>query len=238
MNHIKLIATFVIVQCKRFTQFQASNSREAVSTRPIIKFGNRALSRFSFALSLVNKAAFTRLPILRLITLHNIATRPTQGNKNIGSDLRFYPFQTISYLTRTVLSRLEPFRGSERAARGIARSVAVAIGITLSIPMASADGGSIDAIQPKNYVKAIMPKHEAICLSRLIGKESAWNSKAIGNLSSPSKSYTYGLLQLKNPIVKDKSAIEQINYGLRYIEHRYDGSTCKAWKHWERKGWH
>jgi hypothetical protein len=104
--------------------------------------------------------------------------------------------------------------------------------------MVEADGGSINAINPKDYVRSIMPKHEAICLSRLIGKESAWNHQAIGNLSSPSKSYTYGLLQLKNPLVKDKSPIEQIHYGLRYISHRYEGSTCKAWEHWQRKGWH
>ncbi len=166
------------------------------------------------------------------------ATRSTQGNKNIGSDLRFYALNVKSYLTLSVHSRLEPFRGSERAARGIARSVAVVIGIGLSMQTTAIGQGSIDATKPKDYIRSIMPKHEAICLSRLIGKESAWNTKAVGNLSSPSKSYTYGLLQLKNPIVKDKSAIEQIHYGLRYISHRYEGSTCKAWSHWQRKGWH
>jgi len=104
--------------------------------------------------------------------------------------------------------------------------------------MAVADGGSIDAIQPKDYVRSVLPKDEAICLSRLIGKESAWNPKAIGNLSSPTKSYVYGLLQIKNPMAKDLTGIEQIDLGLRYIDHRYDGDTCKAWTHWKDKGWH
>ena len=130
------------------------------------------------------------------------------------------------------------FRGSERAASRIARSVAFAIGIGLSMQTTAVGQGSIDATKPKEYIRMIMPKHEAICLSRLIGKESAWNPKAVGNLSSPTKDYVYGLLQLKNPIVKDKSAIEQIHYGLKYINHRYQGSTCKAWNHWQRKGWH
>ena len=134
--------------------------------------------------------------------------------------------------------RREPLRGSQRAASRIARGVVLVIGITLCLPMSHASTGSINAINPKDYVRSIMPKHEAICLSRLIGKESAWNHQAIGNLSSPSKNYVYGLLQLKNPIVKDKSPIEQIHYGLRYINHRYQGSTCKAWEHWQRKGWH
>jgi hypothetical protein len=104
--------------------------------------------------------------------------------------------------------------------------------------MASASSGSIDANQPKAYVRSIMPKKQALCLSKLIGKESAWNHKAVGNLGSPSKSYVYGLLQLKNPIAKDLSPIDQIHLGLKYINHRYDGDTCKAWTHWKNKGWH
>jgi hypothetical protein len=104
--------------------------------------------------------------------------------------------------------------------------------------MASADSGSIDAISPKDYVRLALPKKEAICLSRLIGKESAWNHKAIGNLNSPTKSYVYGLLQIKNPMAKDLSPIEQIHLGLKYIDHRYSGDSCLAWQHWLRKGWH
>jgi hypothetical protein len=106
------------------------------------------------------------------------------------------------------------------------------------MPMASADSVSIDAITPREYVHIALPHKQAVCLSRLIGKESAWNSKAIGNLSSPTKQYVYGLLQLKNPIAKDKSPIEQIHLGLKYIDHRYEGDACNAWKHWVRKGWH
>jgi hypothetical protein len=130
-------------------------------------------------------------------------------------------------------------KGAQRGLRKQrARGVAAVIGISLSIPMASADSGSIEAIDPKRYVKLALDKREATCLSRLIGKESAWNDKAIGNLSSPTKSYVYGLLQLKNPIVKDKSPIEQIHFGLKYIDHRYQGDTCKAWEHWKQRGWH
>jgi hypothetical protein len=104
--------------------------------------------------------------------------------------------------------------------------------------MSHATSGSIEAIEPKRYIHLALPKKEAVCLSRLIGKESAWDHKAVGNLSSPTKQYVYGLLQLKNPIVKDKSPIEQIHFGLKYIDHRYDGNACNAWKHWMDKGWH
>jgi len=166
------------------------------------------------------------------------ATCSSQGAENKGSDLRLYRQSPATSLTRTVLSGLEPIRGSEQAAKRIACSVALAIGISLCLPMSHASSGSIDAIQPKDYVRLVLPKNEAICLSRLIGKESAWNSKAIGNLASPTKSYVYGLLQIKNRIAKDLSAIEQIDLGLKYIDHRYQGNACNAWNHWLRKGWH
>ena len=149
-------------------------------------------------------------------------------------------------LTSTYVNVLPPYGTLQaRAHKGLtprrlrlARGVAFVIGISLSIPMASADSGSIDAINPKDYVRLALPKKEAICLSRLIGKESAWDHKAIGNLSSPTKSYVYGLLQIKNPMAKDLSPIEQIHLGLKYIDHRYSGDSCLAWQHWLRKGWH
>ena len=124
---------------------------------------------------------------------------------------------------------------SEPLAR-IARSVAYVIGISLCLPMSQASSGSIDAIQPKDYIRMTLDKREAICLIRLYGKESAFNPYAIGNLEG--KYHTYGIPQIKNALIADKSPIQQIHYGLKYIDHRYDGDTCKAWSHWLRKGWH
>jgi len=119
---------------------------------------------------------------------------------------------------------------------GLARWVAIVIGISLCLPMSHASSGSIEAIKPKDYIRLVLPKQEAICLIRLYGKESAFNPYAIGNLSG--KYHTYGIPQLKNALIADKTAIEQIHYGLKYIDHRYDGNACNAWSHWLRKGWH
>ena len=137
-----------------------------------------------------------------------------------------------------MLFRKSPSGAHRERFKRVARGVAIALVGTLCLPMSEASSGSIDAIEPKRYVRLALDKREAKCLSRLIGKESAWNHKAVGNLNSPNKEYVYGLLQLKNPIVKDKSPIEQIHFGLKYIDHRYQGDTCKAWKHWKDKGWH
>ena len=132
--------------------------------------------------------------------------------------------------------RARAHQGLRASRLRLTRSVALAIGISLSIPMVHADGGSIDAIKPKDFIRMSMDKREAVCLIKLYGKESAFNPYAIGNLSG--KYHTYGIPQLKNALIADKSAIEQIHYGLKYIDHRYDGDTCKAWSHWLRKGWH
>jgi hypothetical protein len=106
--------------------------------------------------------------------------------------------------------------------------------------MTHANTGSIDAFKndPRKYINATMPKHEAKCIKLLISKESAWNHKAVGNLSSPTKSYVYGLLQIKNPIAKDMNPMQQIQLHMRHLDHRYDGSACKAWSHFKDRGWH
>jgi hypothetical protein len=104
--------------------------------------------------------------------------------------------------------------------------------------MSLADSGSIEALDPKRYIKFNYEHRQAICLIKLYGKESAFKTDAIGNLSSPTKSYVYGIPQLKNPIIKDMDAIGQLNYGFKYIAHRYDNQPCLAWQHWQDKGWH
>jgi hypothetical protein len=128
-------------------------------------------------------------------------------------------------------------QGLRASLKGVACSVAIAIGIALSIGASPADSAPIKTIDPKSYIRFNYDSSESLCLIKLYGKESAFNPRAIGNLDSPTKSYVYGIPQLKNPIIKDLSAIEQINYGMKYVAHRH-GTPCKAWEHWLKKGWH
>ena len=132
--------------------------------------------------------------------------------------------------------RARAHQGLRASRLRLTRSVALVIGISLSIPMAVADGGSIDAIDPKTYIRVSMSHREALCLITLYGKESAFKADAIGNLKG--KHHTYGIPQIKNPIIYDKSPIEQVQYGVKYINHRYNGDTCKALLHFNRVGWH
>lgn len=67
---------------------------------------------------------------------------------------------------------------------------------------------------------------EWTCLTRLIGKESAWNYQA----DNPNSS-AYGLFQiLKTP--ENLSPEDQTDRGLRYIAHRYN-TPCRALAFWE-----
>jgi len=132
--------------------------------------------------------------------------------------------------------RARALQGLRASLKGVACSVALAIGISLCLPMSHASSGSIDAIKPKHYIRLVLDKKEASCLIKLYGKESAFNPYAIGNLSG--KYHTYGIPQIKNALIYDKSPIQQVQYGLKYIDHRYHGDTCRAWAHWLRVGWH
>jgi len=144
---------------------------------------------------------------------------------------------TFTYVLRlfgTLSARsLTGFRASGLSR--VACSVAIAIGIGLSIGASPVGEASIGAITPKEYIRSLLPKNEALCLIKLYGKESAFNSKAVGNVNG--KIQTFGIPQLKNPIIANMPALMQIDYGIKYVYHRYS-TACEAWTHWKVKGWH
>jgi len=72
---------------------------------------------------------------------------------------------------------------------------------------------------------------EYYCIEELWHLESRWNYKA----KNP-KSSAAGIPQLLN--LKEPNPFRQIDRGLRYIEHRYNGSACKALAHHKIKGWY
>lgn len=71
------------------------------------------------------------------------------------------------------------------------------------------------------------------CLSKLWGKESAWNSNAFNPVRVMGK-HAGGIPQLLG-LDPDTPAPRQIERGLDYIYYRY-GTPCDAWYHWKREG--
>lgn len=90
----------------------------------------------------------------------------------------------------------------------------------------------------KDYARKLVTQKEFRCLTKLWGKESAWNPRA----KSPTNDY--GIPQRNMP-THSKKTIEkfrsspkaQIDWGIGYIRHRY-GDVCKAWDHHLKRNWY
>ena len=146
------------------------------------------------------------------------------------------------------LRGLEHIRCSERTAKRTVRSVAIVLGAALCFNFVSAASATNDPnkrITSKQYAQGQLTKKHWKCIATLYGKESAWNWKAVGNLQGTQR--VYGIPQGKSEWLRTANPLEQIDWGLRYIGHRYgytktsegmQPNTCKALDHWKRKGWH
>jgi hypothetical protein len=128
-------------------------------------------------------------------------------------------------------------KGSERAASRIARSVAIVIGIALSIPMQVADGGSINAIQTVHELADIqLTEKQEYCHDRITFLESS-NNKLANNGSH------WGYYQGRSKALKGAPDDYQFYWYWHYVQHRYgvtrydEPNYCKALHHLRVKGW-
>jgi len=69
------------------------------------------------------------------------------------------------------------------------------------------------------------------CAYKLYMKESKFDSRAVNGSH-------YGIPQMRNKKLKHLDGFTQIDWGIRYVAHRYKGDYCLAWKHFKDKGWH
>jgi len=119
----------------------------------------------------------------------------------------------------------------------VARGVAAAIGIALSIANAPSTQGSIDAIQSVHLLadKQLTEKQE-YCHNKITFKESS-NSKFAINGSH------YGYYQGRSVSLKGAPDDYQFYWYWSYVSHRYgitrydEPNYCKALQHLKMKGW-
>ena len=136
-------------------------------------------------------------------------------------------------LTKAVRSTL-----SSRAAKAESSNRGLLMGvlcISVLIPLNSAN-----AISPidhyKLYAHSLVIDHKSYtCLEKAWTKESNWNPRAVGNRSG--KLQVYGIPQIKNIKLKNMDPYTQIKWGIKYIDHRYNGDPCKLLKHLNKHGW-
>ena len=149
------------------------------------------------------------------------------------SDLRF----CINRLTRMVRSRQDRRLKASGASRrsGLLATATIAIGLLLCYPAHAVaptlQTSGLKLLSAKAYAKSQLPVSQYKCLLRLYTLESNWRVKAYN------KSGAYGIPQLKNVLIKDMSAVDQVRYGIKYIKHRYS-TPCAALYHFNAKGWH
>jgi hypothetical protein len=84
----------------------------------------------------------------------------------------------------------------------------------------------------REYSRALgYSRGEVACLVTLWTRESRFD-----HLADNKRSTAYGIAQLLGE--RSSRAELQILHGLRYLEHRYSGSACRALRHSDRRGWY
>ena len=131
------------------------------------------------------------------------------------------------------MSRQSPSGAQPAPLKRIARGVLACIGISLCF---MPEAGGSKPIQYVTYKEFALHQldydyKQYGCLSKLYGKESAWNPKARNGSH-------YGIPQGRSIYLSKVDGYKQVQWGLDYIAHRYDADTCKALQHWKDKGWH
>ena len=101
---------------------------------------------------------------------------------------------------------------------------------TFGLETAQSQELKINTLKQITFHKMNYDFKQFYCLDEIVWKESRWNYKA----KNP-KSTAFGLFQILKS--KDKDPITQIDKGLIYLNHRYEGNACKALAHHKAKGW-
>ena len=142
------------------------------------------------------------------------------------------PRLTLLLDTIAILLRQSPSRAHPEPLRRIARGVLIGLlGSLCLMPEAGSTNLNEISMTPKQYAYySLNDIKQYKCIASLYGKESAWNPKATNGSHA-------GIPQGRSKWLLTATPIQQTEWGLRYIKHRYS-TPCNAWAHWKAKGWH
>jgi hypothetical protein len=144
-------------------------------------------------------------------------------------------------LTSLVRSTARAHQGLSAGRLRLARVVAIAIGISLSIATPLDARATDQAIKEiKTIARFTLNDKQYKCHNEIIYRESRWDHKAIGNIKGTKR--TYGLYQMKIESIRVASPLRQYWKFWHYTIHRYgsigeDPNYCKALNHLISKGW-
>ena len=133
-------------------------------------------------------------------------------------------------------------RGLNASPIGLARVVALAIGISLSIatPLdAQANNKAIGYV--KQLAEYQLTDKQEQCHNEIVYRESRWVLRAVGNKNGTKQ--THGLYQIKSESMRNASSVKQFWTYWYYVTHRYgvtqydEPDYCEALQHLKTKGW-
>ena len=134
----------------------------------------------------------------------------------------------------TLPSRRGPKAARRRALRGgLCLSLMLGLGIN-TINITNANAYPLKRYQQDWALVAMNhlgDLQEAQCWVELIWRESRFDPNARNGSH-------YGLAQMRNDSVRTLTPRAQVRWHMRYLDHRYNGSACKALRHLNKKGWH
>jgi hypothetical protein len=121
-------------------------------------------------------------------------------------------------------------RGTFAARRALGAALFICLS-AMNVSAAESKQKPFHVMNIKLYAYNQMSWEQFQCYNYLIHEESRWNYLARNGSH-------YGLGQMRSKWYGTLSPLKQIDAHLDYIKHRYQGDACKAYAHWERKGWH
>ena len=129
-------------------------------------------------------------------------------------------------------------RGAEAALRGVFR-VGLCLSVTLSLalnPILITNSNAYPLKREQQDWALVAMNHlgdlqEAQCWVELIWRESSFNPRAKNGSH-------YGLAQMRSAWYRDLKPRAQVRAHMKYLDHRYNGSACKALTHLLKRGFH
>jgi hypothetical protein len=132
-------------------------------------------------------------------------------------------------------------QGFNSRLKGVARVLAVVIGLSLSMAfMPRLEASIVPNKKLRQLANYQLTDKQYQCHNEIVHRESSWNINAIGNKSGTKQ--THGYYQIKSESVKGKPYDYQFYMYWYYVSSRYGldyeiPDYCKALHHLKTKGW-
>ena len=130
-------------------------------------------------------------------------------------------------------------QGFNSRLKGVARELAVVIGISLSMAFMPRSEASVVPLKVLAAYQLTDKQYE--CHNEIVHRESRWQIDAVGNKTG--KNQVYGYYQIKSKHIKGKPYDVQFWAYWYYVAKRYgvtqydEPNYCNALKHLKHKGW-